>query len=189
MLFNSPYFPFFPRFFVWERERLLFSVCEEFSQTFTDISDHWQLPLNTHLILFVSMCGRPREIAFTLPPRFITQNHGDRKNNEQDKKEEEDPQRDVLAHRGSLSVRSRSLLLFIWQRIKTVRATLLVLVLCLWKHKRIIRAFTYDHLKKILLLLRRFSLDRCGALGGTSSPTLLQTNRASPGPDNYQSIT
>ncbi|XP_031602923.1 synaptotagmin-15 [Oreochromis aureus] len=63
----------------------------------------------------------PREIAFTLPPRFITQNHGDQKNNEQDKKEEEDmkmePQRDVLAHRGSLSVRS-------WYPVGTVLAGL-----------------------------------------------------------------
>lgn len=48
------------------------------------------------------------------------------KNNEQDKKDEEDvkmePRRDILAHRGSLSVRSRSRLLFIWQHIMTVTA-------------------------------------------------------------------
>ncbi|XP_030611645.1 synaptotagmin-15 [Archocentrus centrarchus] len=52
----------------------------------------------------------PSEIPFTLPPRFIAQNHRDVKNNEQDKKEEEnmrmEPRREILAHRGSLSLRS-----------------------------------------------------------------------------------
>ncbi|XP_056286395.1 synaptotagmin-15 [Pseudoliparis swirei] len=51
----------------------------------------------------------PREIPFTVPPRFTTQDHGDLKNEEEEKDEEMkmEAQRDVLAHRGSLSVRSR----------------------------------------------------------------------------------
>lgn len=56
-----------------------------------------------------SVCERPSEIPFTLPPRFMAQNHGDLKNEEE--KEEEvkmEAQRDILAHRGSLSVSSRS---------------------------------------------------------------------------------
>jgi len=58
----------------------------------------------------VCVCVRPREIPFTLPPRFTTQDHGDLKNEEEEKDEEMkmEAQRDVLAHRGSLSVRSRS---------------------------------------------------------------------------------
>ncbi|KAM9336931.1 synaptotagmin-15 [Symphorus nematophorus] len=61
----------------------------------------------------------PSEIPFTLPPRFITQNHGDLKNDE-DKEEEEirmEARRDILAHRGSLSV-SR------WYPVGTVLAGL-----------------------------------------------------------------
>ncbi|XP_031700008.1 LOW QUALITY PROTEIN: synaptotagmin-15 [Anarrhichthys ocellatus] len=49
----------------------------------------------------------PREIPFTLPPRFTTQNHGDVKNEEEREEEEEmkmEAHRDILAHRGSLSV-------------------------------------------------------------------------------------
>lgn len=50
----------------------------------------------------------PSEIPFTLPPRFTTPNHDDLKN-EEDKEEEEEMKmeacRDILAHRGSLSVR------------------------------------------------------------------------------------
>ncbi|XP_041830551.1 synaptotagmin-15 [Melanotaenia boesemani] len=54
----------------------------------------------------------PNEIPFTLPPRFITQNNGNLRNDNTEEKEEEeeemktDVQRDILAHRGSLSVRS-----------------------------------------------------------------------------------
>ncbi|KAM6899173.1 synaptotagmin-15 isoform 1-T1 [Lycodopsis pacificus] len=48
----------------------------------------------------------PREIPFTLPPRFTTQNHGDVKNEEREEEEEMkmEAHRDILAHRGSLSV-------------------------------------------------------------------------------------
>ncbi|XP_070783610.1 synaptotagmin-15 [Enoplosus armatus] len=48
----------------------------------------------------------PSEIPFTLPPRFMTQNHGDLKNEEEMKMEDlkMEAQRDILAHRGSLSV-------------------------------------------------------------------------------------
>uniref|UniRef100_A0A8P4KFY0 Synaptotagmin XV n=2 Tax=Dicentrarchus labrax TaxID=13489 RepID=A0A8P4KFY0_DICLA len=48
----------------------------------------------------------PNEIPFTLPPRFMTQIHGDLKN-EEEKEEEEikmEARKDILAHRGSLSV-------------------------------------------------------------------------------------
>ncbi|XP_076616554.1 synaptotagmin-15 [Chaetodon auriga] len=61
----------------------------------------------------------PREIPFTLPPRFITQNQCDLKN-EEDKEVEEikmEARRDILAHRGSLSV-SR------WYPVGTVLAGL-----------------------------------------------------------------
>lgn len=54
-----------------------------------------------------SVCERPREIPFTLPPRFMTQNKCDLKEEEEIKME---ARRDILAHRGSLSVSSRSLL-------------------------------------------------------------------------------
>ncbi|KAM8836233.1 synaptotagmin-15 isoform 2-T3 [Spinachia spinachia] len=55
-----------------------------------------------------------REIPFTVPPRFATQNRGDLKNKEEMKME---TQRDILAHRGSLSV-SR------WYPVGTVLAGL-----------------------------------------------------------------
>lgn len=48
---------------------------------------------------------RPREIPFTLPPRFMTQNQFDQKEAEE---MELEGRRDILAHRGSLSVSSRS---------------------------------------------------------------------------------
>lgn len=62
--------------------------------------------LKAQLITFVSLCERPREIPFTLPPRFMTQNQCDQKEEEVIKME---ARRDILAHRGSLSVSSRSL--------------------------------------------------------------------------------
>ncbi|KAM3591327.1 uncharacterized protein V6R79_000260 [Siganus canaliculatus] len=47
----------------------------------------------------------PREIPFTLPPRFTTQNQCDVKNEEEEEDEMKmETQKDVLAHRGSLSV-------------------------------------------------------------------------------------
>ncbi|XP_067344637.1 synaptotagmin-15 isoform X1 [Channa argus] len=55
----------------------------------------------------------PSEIPFTLPPR-LTRNHGDPKTEET---EEVEAQRDILAHRGSLSVRS-------WYPVGTVLAGL-----------------------------------------------------------------
>lgn len=69
------------------------------------------------------MCRRPSDIPFTLPPRFVPQNVGELTTDENlEKKEEEerikmDTRRDILAHRGSLSVRSRSLMLFVYLSI------------------------------------------------------------------------
>ncbi|KAL6094611.1 syt15 [Pungitius sinensis] len=57
-----------------------------------------------------------REIPFTVPPRFPTQNQGVLKNEEEAEMKTE-AQRDILAHRGSLSV-SR------WYPVGTVRAGL-----------------------------------------------------------------
>ncbi|XP_051795909.1 synaptotagmin-15 [Acanthochromis polyacanthus] len=63
----------------------------------------------------------PSEIPFTLPPCFIAHNHGDVKKGEEVVKEEQEMkmevQRDVLAHRGSLSIRS-------WYPVGTVLAGL-----------------------------------------------------------------
>lgn len=50
-------------------------------------------------------CNRKGEIPFTVPPRFTTQNQCEQKEAEEMMME---MQRDVLAHRGSLSVSSRS---------------------------------------------------------------------------------
>lgn len=61
-------------------------------------------------LLSVFVCERPREIPFTLPPRVTARNHGDLKAVEE-KEEEEikmEAQKDILAHRGSLSISSRS---------------------------------------------------------------------------------
>ncbi|XP_029978011.1 synaptotagmin-15 [Sphaeramia orbicularis] len=64
----------------------------------------------------------PSDIPFALPPRFVTQNHKDLQNTEGKEKEVEmemkmEAQRDILAHRGSLSVRS-------WYPVGTVLAGL-----------------------------------------------------------------
>lgn len=53
------------------------------------------------------LCVSPKEIPFTLPPRSATQYQCDLKELEEIKTE---AQRDILAHRGSLSVSRRSLL-------------------------------------------------------------------------------
>ncbi|KAG8008720.1 Synaptotagmin-15, partial [Nibea albiflora] len=66
------------------------------------------VPARSAPVILVSQgsWATPCEIPFTLPPRFTTQNRGDLKNEE--KKEDEEikmeAQRDILAHRGSLSV-------------------------------------------------------------------------------------
>lgn len=57
--------------------------------------------------------ARHGEIPFSLPPRCIPQNTAVLRDVESQEKEKEgamkvDAQRDILAHRGSLSVRSRS---------------------------------------------------------------------------------
>lgn len=57
-------------------------------------------PLSPH------MCNRKVEIPFTVPPRFTTQNQCEQKEAQEMKME---VRRDVMAHRGSLSVSSRSL--------------------------------------------------------------------------------
>ncbi|XP_034415227.1 synaptotagmin-15 [Cyclopterus lumpus] len=61
----------------------------------------------------------PREILFTVPPRFTTKNHGDLKNEEEakDKEMKMEAKRDILAHRGSFSVRR-------WYPVGTVLAGL-----------------------------------------------------------------
>ncbi|XP_033467416.2 synaptotagmin-15 [Epinephelus lanceolatus] len=60
----------------------------------------------------------PSEIPFTLPPRFTTQNHEDLKNEEEEEEEMKmEARRDILAHRGSLSVRR-------WYPVGTVLAGL-----------------------------------------------------------------
>lgn len=66
----------------------------------------------SQLIKFFSLCIRPNEIPFTLPPRFMTNNQFDLKNMEEKEEEEKkmETQEDKLAHRGSLSVSSRSIL-------------------------------------------------------------------------------
>nr|XP_020469505.1 synaptotagmin-15-like isoform X2 [Monopterus albus] len=56
------------------------------------------------------------EIPFTLPPRFMTRNHVDLNNDETEEMKME-ARRDILAHRGSLSVRS-------WYPVGTVLAGL-----------------------------------------------------------------
>ncbi|XP_042253598.1 synaptotagmin-15 [Thunnus maccoyii] len=51
----------------------------------------------------------PNEVPFTLPPRFMTRNRDNLKTEEKVEEVEEmkmEPRRDILAHRGSLSVRS-----------------------------------------------------------------------------------
>ncbi|XP_017291616.1 synaptotagmin-15 [Kryptolebias marmoratus] len=69
-------------------------------------------PCSAPVILVSQGCWpSSSEIPFTLPPRFIPQNIGDLTNDEKEEKEEEegmktDTRRDILAHRGSLSVRS-----------------------------------------------------------------------------------
>ncbi|GAA6214491.1 synaptotagmin-15-like [Lates japonicus] len=74
-------------------------------------------------VILVSQCpwATRSEIPFTLPPCFTTQKHNDLKTEETEEKEEVEmkmeAQRDILAHRGSLSVRS-------WYPVGTVLAGL-----------------------------------------------------------------
>uniref|UniRef100_A0A671X8P6 Synaptotagmin XV n=1 Tax=Sparus aurata TaxID=8175 RepID=A0A671X8P6_SPAAU len=63
----------------------------------------------------ISLCDRPSDIPFTLPPRFMAQDHNNLKNEEEEIKME--THRDIHAHRGSLSV-SR------WYPVGTVLAGL-----------------------------------------------------------------
>ncbi|KAM9425815.1 synaptotagmin-15 [Pholidichthys leucotaenia] len=71
------------------------------------------------ILVSQTSCTTPSEIPFTLPPRFITQLHRDLKNGEEEETEEGklEAQRDILAHRGSLSVMS-------WYPVGTVLAGL-----------------------------------------------------------------
>lgn len=57
------------------------------------------------IIPLTPMFNRKTEIPFTVPPRFTTQNQCEQKEAEEMRME---VRRDVLAHRGSLSVSSRS---------------------------------------------------------------------------------
>ncbi|XP_022599102.1 synaptotagmin-15-like isoform X1 [Seriola dumerili] len=74
-------------------------------------------------VILVSQCSwaTPSEIPFSLPPRFTTRKHGDLESEETEEKEEVEMKmetgRDILAHRGSLSVRS-------WYPVGTVLAGL-----------------------------------------------------------------
>ncbi|XP_038592020.1 synaptotagmin-15 isoform X2 [Micropterus salmoides] len=65
------------------------------------------------ILVSQSPWATPSEIPFTLPPRFITQNHGDLENEEM----KMEARRDILAHRGSLSVST-------WYPVGTVLAGL-----------------------------------------------------------------
>ncbi|KAM4524032.1 synaptotagmin-15 [Odontesthes bonariensis] len=62
-------------------------------------------------VILVSQGSWATDIPFTLPPRFVTQNNGELKNDETEDEEEKEGMKtkalhDILAHRGSLSVRS-----------------------------------------------------------------------------------
>ncbi|KAM7381266.1 hypothetical protein PAMA_012217 [Pampus argenteus] len=71
-------------------------------------------PTQSAPVILVSQgsCTMPGEVPFTLPPRFMTRNHDNLKTEETEEKVEEveemkmEARRDILAHRGSLSVRS-----------------------------------------------------------------------------------
>lgn len=60
---------------------------------------------NVSCVISSSASDRKREIPFTVPPRFTTQSQCEQKEAEGMRMKE---RRDILAHRGSLSVSSRS---------------------------------------------------------------------------------
>ncbi|KAE8284012.1 Synaptotagmin-15 Chr10Syt Synaptotagmin XV [Larimichthys crocea] len=87
---------------LWRKKKKSQSQYEELLSTVPSV------PACSAPVILVSQgsWATPCEIPFTLPPRFTTQNQGDLKNEE--KKEDEEIKmeapRDILAHRGSLSV-------------------------------------------------------------------------------------
>ncbi|XP_034715351.1 synaptotagmin-15 isoform X2 [Etheostoma cragini] len=93
-------------YYLWRRKKKGLSPYEELLSTVPSV------PACSAPVLPVSQgsCTTPCEIPFTLPPRFTAQNHGHLKNGEEKEEEEEmkmkmEAQRDILAHRGSLTVR------------------------------------------------------------------------------------
>ncbi|XP_044033739.1 synaptotagmin-15 isoform X2 [Siniperca chuatsi] len=101
-------------YYLWRKKKVQ-SQYEELLSTVPSV------PACSAPVLLVSQgsWATPSEIPFTLPPRFMTQNHTDLKNEEEMKMEEikMEARRDILAHRGSLSV-SR------WYPVGTVLAGL-----------------------------------------------------------------
>ncbi|XP_059180632.1 synaptotagmin-15 isoform X1 [Centropristis striata] len=94
-------------FYLWRREKKKKqkgrSQYEELLSTVPSV------PASSAPVILVSQgsWAMPSEIPFTLPPRFMPQNHAELKNEEEREEEEEvrmEAQRDILAHRGSLSV-------------------------------------------------------------------------------------
>ncbi|XP_078136075.1 synaptotagmin-15 [Sander vitreus] len=103
-------------YYLWRRKKKGQSQYEELLSTVPSV------PACSAPVLPVSQgsCATPCEIPFTLPPRFTAQNHGDLKNEEEKEEEEEmkmEARRDILAHRGSLTVRR-------WYPVGTVLAGL-----------------------------------------------------------------
>ncbi|TDG97828.1 hypothetical protein EPR50_G00211960 [Perca flavescens] len=98
-------------YYLWRRKKKGQSQYEELLSTVPSV------PACSAPVLPVSQgsCATPCEIPFTLPPRFTAQNHGDLKNEEEEMKME--ARRDILAHRGSLTVRR-------WYPVGTVLAGL-----------------------------------------------------------------
>ncbi|KAF1373661.1 hypothetical protein PFLUV_G00241270 [Perca fluviatilis] len=98
-------------YYLWRRKKKGRSQYEELLSTVPSV------PACSAQVLPVSQgsCATPCEIPFTLPPRFTAQNHGDLKNEEEEMKME--ARRDILAHRGSLTVRR-------WYPVGTVLAGL-----------------------------------------------------------------
>ncbi|XP_062270312.1 synaptotagmin-15 [Platichthys flesus] len=85
----------------WRRKKKVQSLYQELPSPVPSV------PSGSAPVIQVSPCSwtTPSEIPFTLPPRFTTQTRGEVKTEEEEEVEMK-TQRDILAHRGSLSVRS-----------------------------------------------------------------------------------
>uniref|UniRef100_UPI0037E885DB synaptotagmin-15 n=1 Tax=Semicossyphus pulcher TaxID=241346 RepID=UPI0037E885DB len=90
---------------LWRRKKKGQSQYEELRSTAPAV------PACSPPVILVSQgfCNTPSEIPFTLPPRFMTQNQADLKEEEEKEEEEEEGfklevRRNILDHRGSLSV-------------------------------------------------------------------------------------
>ncbi|KAG7507365.1 synaptotagmin-15-like isoform X2 [Solea senegalensis] len=102
--------------YLWRRRRREQGQYEELPSTVPSV------PAHSAPAILVSQCTwtMPGEIPFTVPPRLMTQKQGDLTAEETDETEMKmklETQRDILAHRGSLSVRS-------WYPVGTVLAGL-----------------------------------------------------------------